>query len=86
MTGFAGRPHPARVYDYPLGGKDNFAVDRAAAEQGLKVNPNAATAPRQNRAAMSAPGVVPIPRWRPDEDVPFTDAEVALYGGVARKP
>jgi hypothetical protein len=33
-----------------LGGKDNFAPDRAAAEQGLKVNPNAATAPLQNRA------------------------------------
>ncbi|GIJ43204.1 hypothetical protein Val02_00900 [Virgisporangium aliadipatigenens] len=44
------RPHPARVYDYLLGGKDNFAADRAAAEQGLKVNPNARTAPRENRA------------------------------------
>jgi len=44
------RAHPARVYDYLLGGKDNFAVDRAAAEEGLKANPNAATAPRQNRA------------------------------------
>ncbi|GAA2915446.1 hypothetical protein Acy02nite_69980 [Actinoplanes cyaneus] len=45
-----GRPHPARVYDVLLGGKDNFAADRAAAAQGLEVNPNAATAPRQNRA------------------------------------
>ncbi|MEV8503853.1 SAM-dependent methyltransferase [Actinoplanes sp. NPDC051475] len=45
-----GRPHPARVYDYLLGGKDNFAADRAAAEQGLTVNPDAATAPLQNRA------------------------------------
>ncbi|MFI7601739.1 SAM-dependent methyltransferase [Actinoplanes sp. NPDC049681] len=45
-----GRAHPARVYDYLLGGKDNFAADRAAAEQGLKVNPDAATAPLQNRA------------------------------------
>jgi S-adenosyl methyltransferase len=25
-------PHPARVYDYWLGGKDNFAADREAAE------------------------------------------------------
>ena len=25
-------PHPARMYDYWLGGKDNFAVDREAAE------------------------------------------------------
>ncbi len=45
-----GRAHPARVYDVLLGGKDNFAADRAAAEQGLKANPNAATAPLQNRA------------------------------------
>jgi hypothetical protein len=26
------RPHPARVYDYLLGGKDNFAVDRELAD------------------------------------------------------
>ncbi|MEV4640655.1 SAM-dependent methyltransferase [Actinoplanes sp. NPDC049548] len=45
-----GRAHPARVYDYLLGGKDNFAADRAAAQQGLQVNPDAATAPLQNRA------------------------------------
>ncbi|MBL7258647.1 SAM-dependent methyltransferase [Paractinoplanes lichenicola] len=45
-----GRPHPARVYDYLLGGKDNFAADRAAAQQGVAANPNAVTAPRQNRA------------------------------------
>jgi O-methyltransferase involved in polyketide biosynthesis len=45
-----GRPHPARVYDVLLGGKDNFAADRAAAAEGLNANPNAATAPRQNRA------------------------------------
>jgi hypothetical protein len=25
--------HPARVYDYWLGGTDNFAVDRAAADR-----------------------------------------------------
>jgi hypothetical protein len=38
------------VYDFLLGGKDNFAADRAAAAEGLKANPNAATAPLQNRA------------------------------------
>jgi len=46
------RAHPARVYDFLLGGKDNFPADRIAATEGLKVNPNAATAPRQNRAFM----------------------------------
>jgi hypothetical protein len=28
-----GVPHIARIYDYCLGGKDNFAADRAAAEE-----------------------------------------------------
>jgi hypothetical protein len=44
------RPHPARVYDYLLGGKDNFPADRAAAEQGLQANPNSRIPPRENRA------------------------------------
>jgi len=44
------RPHPARVYDFLLGGKDNFAADRAAAEAGLKANPNSRIPPRENRA------------------------------------
>jgi len=38
------------VYDVLLGGKDNFAADRAAAAEGLKINPNATTAAVQNRA------------------------------------
>jgi SAM-dependent methyltransferase len=32
-------PHPARVYDYWLGGKDNFEIDRAGAEEALKYMP-----------------------------------------------
>jgi predicted O-methyltransferase YrrM len=45
-----GRPHPARVYDYLLGGKDNFAADRAAAHAGLEAKPNSRIPPRENRA------------------------------------
>jgi hypothetical protein len=44
------RPHPARVYDYLLGGKDNFEADRTAAEAGIKANPNSRIPPRENRA------------------------------------
>ena len=44
------RPHPARVYDYLLGGKDNFAADRAAAQAGIEANPNSRFPPRENRA------------------------------------
>ena len=43
------RPHPARVYDYLLGGKDNFAADRAAAQKGLEANPDSRIPPRENR-------------------------------------
>jgi hypothetical protein len=43
-------PNVARVYDYMLGGKDNFPVDRAAAEQILAAFPEAREGVRQNRA------------------------------------
>lgn len=42
-------PSIARVYDYFLGGKDNFAADRELAEQVLKVAPNARVTARANR-------------------------------------
>ena len=54
--------HPARVYDYWLGGKDNFAADREAAERVLAVAPSAKTfrrrAVRQRRAGRARV-------WRP---------------------
>ena len=42
--------HQARMYDYLLGGKDNYAADRAAMEAALKVNPEMAFTARANRA------------------------------------
>jgi hypothetical protein len=42
-------PSVARVYDYLLGGKDNFAVDRQVAEMILKISPNAPATGRANR-------------------------------------
>jgi S-adenosyl methyltransferase len=41
--------HPARIWDYWLGGKDNFAADRAAAEQVLEVMPIMAPVARAGR-------------------------------------
>ena len=43
------RPSPARVYDYYLGGKDNFAADREAGEMLLKEHPGLRVLARQNR-------------------------------------
>jgi hypothetical protein len=42
-------PSPARMYDYYLGGKDNFPVDREAAEQALSVVPFGREVARANR-------------------------------------
>ena len=42
--------HQARVYDYLLGGKDNYAADRAAVEAQLKIFPDLAFSARANRA------------------------------------
>src|SRR6266496_4022184 len=43
-------PNHARVYDYVLGGKDNFAVDREAAKKVLAVAPDTRRLARANRA------------------------------------
>ena len=42
--------HVARVYDYWLGGKDNFAADRAAGDQAIEAFPNIPMSARANRA------------------------------------
>ncbi|GAB2844550.1 SAM-dependent methyltransferase [Actinoallomurus bryophytorum] len=42
-------PSVARVYDYLLGGKDNFAVDRQVAELILEISPDAPATGRANR-------------------------------------
>ena len=43
------RPNIARVWDYWLGGKDNFAADRELAEKMLAVHPVSAQMARENR-------------------------------------
>src|SRR5271154_31614 len=56
QTGFAlseidtTRPHPARMYDALLGGKDNYAVDRQAVRQVLRAAPEVRDSARANRA------------------------------------
>ncbi|GIH99748.1 SAM-dependent methyltransferase [Planobispora takensis] len=43
-------PHPARIYDYWLGGKDHFEADRVAAEQVIAAVPEVRDTARENRA------------------------------------
>ena len=46
-------PHIARVYDYWLGGTDNFPADRAMGERTLQAYPNLAYSVRANRAFLA---------------------------------
>ncbi|MFE7270456.1 SAM-dependent methyltransferase [Streptomyces sp. NPDC057623] len=46
------RPHPARVYDWWLGGKDNYPVDEELARRILAVDSSAVRGARANRRFM----------------------------------
>ncbi|NGO78660.1 SAM-dependent methyltransferase [Streptomyces sp. YC504] len=46
------KPHPARMYDWFLGGKDNYPVDEQMAEQLLTIDPRAREFAQVNRAFM----------------------------------
>jgi len=45
--------HSARVYNYWLGGKDNFAADREAGDLAIAANPGIVTDVRANRAFLA---------------------------------
>ena len=47
-------PHPARVYDYWLGGTDNFPADREMAGWVLTVTPETLDTVRANRPGVSS--------------------------------
>ena len=47
------KPSIARVYDFMVGGKDNFAIDRIAAERALAIVPDAPEAGRACRAFLN---------------------------------
>ncbi len=47
------KPHMARVYDFWLGGKDNFAADRVVAEQVAAAYPDVRAAVRAQRAFLA---------------------------------
>jgi len=44
------KPHPARIYDYFIGGKNHFAADRETAAQVIRRSPAAHIAARENRS------------------------------------
>ncbi|MFJ8865125.1 SAM-dependent methyltransferase [Streptomyces sp. NPDC102473] len=58
------RPHPARMYDWFLGGKDNYPVDEAMGRQMLAVEPGVPVMAKVNRAFMHR-----ATRWLTDNGI-----------------
>lgn len=71
-------PSAARIYDYLLGGKDNFAIDREAAAKLLGTIPDAQAAARANRAFLREV----VPRMARDGITQFLD----LGTGIPTQP
>jgi SAM-dependent methyltransferase len=60
----ASKPSIARVYDYVLGGKDNFAADRELADQFIAISPDSPPTARENRDLIA--GAV---RWAAEQGI-----------------
>ena len=86
----------ARVYDFWLGGKDNYPADRVVAEQVAAAYPDVrdAVAARTHDEVrqfftgleLVEPGVVQVHRWRPAAGDQDLDRNLAIYAGLGRKP
>ncbi|MFJ4436798.1 SAM-dependent methyltransferase [Streptomyces sp. NPDC088923] len=55
-------PHPARVYDFYLGGKDNYPADEELGRRMLALEPGVRDMARSNRAVMRR-----VTRWAAEE-------------------
>jgi S-adenosyl methyltransferase len=69
--------HPARIYDYWLGGKDNFAAHRAAGDHVTALRPEIIPGVRASRRFLGR-GAGP--------NEPDTEHDWPVRCGVARKP
>ena len=67
-------PNVARIYDYLLGGKDNFAADREAAGLALRAVPQMRSLALENRQFPQRGAIVRV-RWgRADFERPLVGA------------
>jgi hypothetical protein len=72
-------PSIARVYDYLLNGKDNFAVDREVAQKLLAVVPISADVMRENRYFLAR-----ATKWAAGEEGPFPPRSGYTIADVGR--
>ncbi len=64
------KPHPARMYDWYLGGKDNYPVDEAMGRQMLTLDARVPVMARVNRAFIVTPSWIPRPSGRGGNEAP----------------
>lgn len=71
----SGVPHAARIWNYWMGGKDNYAADRAAGDAVAEVYPQIVTMARESRRFLI-------------RAVSYLAGECGIdaFGAVARKP
>jgi S-adenosyl methyltransferase len=78
-------PHSARIWNYWLGGKDNYPVDRLAGDQVMQMFPEMTSIARLQRSFL-ARSIRYLTGWRP-EATPFPEpGDVPGKCGVGRKP
>ena len=83
-------PNSARIWNYRLGGKDHYEIDRLTGDQFSAICPGIVDIARAGRyfpggLELAAPGVVPVTEWPPDPG-PFGGADIPQAGAVGRKP
>ena len=44
-------PHSARIWNYWMGGKENFEIDRTIGDMSLKIDPDIATMASESRSS-----------------------------------
>jgi S-adenosyl methyltransferase len=75
-------PHSARIWNYWLGGTDNYAVDREAGDQYKEIFPGIAVVARTSRAWLS--GRIPKPRTRSrPRSIPTAESGASRSGVTA---
>lgn len=80
-------PHSARIWNYWLGGKDNFAVDRAAGDEYQRAFPGVVDVARASRQFLirSVRYLAAEAAIRQFLDIGTGPADIDAFGGVARK-
>jgi S-adenosyl methyltransferase len=77
-------PNIARMYDYWLGGKDNFGADREAADRQARTRDQITGF--FGDLTLVEPGLTDIWAWRPDAATVDTTSEfMRILGAVAKK-